>query len=60
MFTSEMNNIDPSSHVIMTMMEQHNQRMYLAEQHCHDAEECAHHAKRVSAAAITIGDATFW
>jgi len=45
MFTSAMNTVDHTSHVIATVMEQHNQMLQLAEQHRHDAEECACHAK---------------
>jgi hypothetical protein len=41
MFTSAMNNIDPTSHVIATVMEQRNQMMHLAEPCHHDAEERA-------------------
>ena len=41
MFTSAMNNIDPTSHVITTVMEQRNQMMHLAEPCHHDAEERA-------------------
>jgi hypothetical protein len=40
-----MNNVDPTSHIITTVMEQRNQMMQLAEQCWHDAEEHAHHAK---------------
>jgi hypothetical protein len=31
-FTSVMNNVDPTSHIITTVMEQRNQMMQLAEQ----------------------------
>jgi hypothetical protein len=41
MFTSAMNTVDPTSRVIATVMEQHNQMLQLAEQRRHDAEERA-------------------
>ncbi len=45
MFSSAMNTVDPTSCVIATVMEQHNQMLQLAEQHAHDAEECARSAE---------------
>jgi hypothetical protein len=45
MFSSAMNTVDPTSCVIATVMEQHNQMLQLAEQHQHDAEECARSAE---------------
>ena len=40
-----MKTVDSTSRVIATVMEQHNQMLQLAEQHWHDAEERACHAK---------------
>ena len=45
MFTSAMNTVDNTSHVIATVMEQHNQMLQLAEQRRHDAEEHARSAE---------------
>jgi hypothetical protein len=45
MFTSAMNNVDPTTGTIAKMMEQRTQFMQLAEQHHLDTEEHAHHAE---------------
>ncbi len=48
MFTSAMNNVDPTTGYIANMMEQRNQLMQLAEQHRLDAEERARRAEERS------------
>ncbi len=45
MFTSTVNNVDPTTGSIATIMEQRTQFRKLAEQHHHDAKEHAHHTK---------------
>jgi hypothetical protein len=48
MFTSAMNNVDPTTGTITKMMEQRTQLMQLAEQRRLDAEERAHRAEERS------------
>jgi hypothetical protein len=45
MLTSAMYTVDPTSCIIVTVMEQLNQMMQLAEECLHDAEEHAHRAE---------------
>ncbi len=48
MFTSAMSKVDPTMNSIATLMQQRNPFLELAEQRCHEAEECARRAEERS------------
>jgi hypothetical protein len=58
MFTMVINNVDPTTSSIVTMMEQRTQFMHLAEQRHHGAKEHAHHAQEYSH--LQLANAAFW